>query len=141
METGKKRIYKKLFWLYSAFLGLLVLILMLPTILGAISVHSSTNNIPKEGVWYCRELEIVLNANDKTGYVIEQGEKVPCKWTHERNSNTITIKTSIEDLNSYNSGRIVANLRCKSLEADVLSAIGENNEMYQFIRSETIHFE
>ncbi len=141
MEKGEKKIYKKLYWLYFAFFCVLLLLLMMPAILGAIHTRPKTMYVPQEGFWYCEELKIALNADDRTGYVIERGKKIPCIWTNERNSNTITIQTSIEAENRHFSGDIVANLRCKSLEADVLTTIGENNEVYQFIRSESTRIE
>lgn len=43
--------------------------------------------VPKEGVWYCEELQIQISFEENNDtYVTEDGNQIMCTWSHDRNS-------------------------------------------------------
>lgn len=56
---------------------------------------------PREGVWYCEELQIQVSWTDQDCIAIRDGEMIPCDCINDRGSKWIYIVSQAADIANY----------------------------------------
>lgn len=76
---------------------------------------------PKEGIWYCSELEMQLDFQDETScFLIYEREKVICALGYERGSSWLSVGCQDPNTTHFMLGEEVFGAEFVSLESDRL---------------------
>ena len=75
-----------------------LLLILIVTCMINLSACDYVVYFPKEGIWYCDELQIQLDCADGFGFVMVENTKVKCAWGADRGSATLIVMS--QDFNT-----------------------------------------
>lgn len=99
------------------------------------TTHSS--KVPKEGIWYCKELQIWMDFGVGTNTFAEINDtKVTCTILNDRGSSYISVlyQDHKHKIPGYRMGEAVFAGECRDLTADSLYIEDDEGNLYHFVR-------
>lgn len=101
-----------------------------------VATFKPTEFFPKEGIWYCSEIETQLDFyGDGNTFVIVDSEKICCVSITNRGSDAIVIICQEDDCELYDLAETLFSLKFVSLKGDTLVLRDRNSETkYTFTR-------
>ena len=113
----------------------IVTILLVAGIILILCAGANDPYIPKEGIWFCEELQIQISFEpNQRSFKLVGEHKITCSWRHDKNSRYISV-VCLEDKDTmYAAGDVVFSGKYVALDKQQYVLSDDTGKTYTFLR-------
>ena len=113
----------------------IVTILLVAGIILILCAGANDPNIPKEGIWFCEELQMQISFEpNQRSFKLVGEHKITCSWRHDKNSRYISIVCLEEKNAMYTFGDVVFCGEYVALDKQQYVLSDDTGKTYTFLR-------
>lgn len=115
---------------------IIVVILLVGLLITGLTACKPAEFFPKEGIWYCDELDMQLDFAKETGFAVVDSKEMLCGFGADRGSKVLSVGCQEKDCPLHTMGESIVTLEYVSLDDTTLvlkNYYGEEEYTFQRI--------